>query len=140
MLKIRLNLAIVVLILISNFVFCEVFEPLTLPEALNYIHETDENIIADDIIKIDILENTTPIIKNPEYTALLMKNGDLIIFPIEKTVTVTHGHLIYDVNFKTYILKDFGPKRDIVLDIIINSVVGVVCFGIGVGISYLVFN
>ena len=109
----KLRALIVVLLLIGSFTIAETWTPLTDQDALNYIRNVDQSQLILDIQRLDFLENHSPVIPDPWYTAALLENGTLIIFPTKHNLTANHGHLIYGIKFRTYTIPEFLPPKKV---------------------------
>ena len=122
----KILILIGVLLLICSLSHTDDYELLTLEEAINYIQNQDINLLAQDIINLDFLENNAPQIPHPKYTAVLLENGDLLIFPIQSEVNANFGHLHYIITYPEYLIEDFGARPSPRGNIIIGIGAGVI--------------
>ncbi len=101
--------------------------PLTEQEAINYIdNPANREQLIQDIININIIEHTIPILSLPRYGAVLLKNGDLLVFPIDKIMTIELHYLHYGIELPTYTFDKFHMEES-------NNrfIPGLIGFGIG---------
>ena len=109
--NLKLRLLIVVLLLISSIIVANEWKPLTYEEVIDYMKNAGVAQVVKDLQRLDFLENNNPVIPDPWYTAMLLKNGTLIIFPTKHNLTANHGHLLYGVKFRTYTITEFAPPE-----------------------------
>ncbi len=108
--------------------------PLTEQEAINYIdNPVNREQLIQDIINLDIIEHTVPIVSNPTYGAVLLENGDLLLYPVDRVMVIRIGHLEYDITLLTYTFEKFYVEENKS-----RFIPGVIGFGIGCGIGLLV--
>lgn len=107
MLRLPVILLLIVVLLQAVNADSNEYVLLTRQEAENYINNVGISQLIDDIIYLDSLENLPPTIHDPGYTAMMTEDGDLIIFPINPIMAVKHGNITYEIDLKTYIIKDF---------------------------------
>ncbi len=101
--------------------------PLTEQEAINYIdNPVNRERLIQDIINLDIIENTLPVISTPRYGAVLLKNGDLFVFPISKVITMRLHYLHYELELGSFTFEKFHIEES-------NNrfMPGLIGFGIG---------
>lgn len=108
----KLNMIILIAVILTSGLYAQEYKPMTESEARNYIMSayTDALIMEQlilDVIRLDYLENTVPMLPDPMYTAVLDKKGNLTIFPLNPYMIVEWGHLQWEVNYQPYYIQNF---------------------------------
>ncbi len=107
--------------------------PLSEEEAINYIdNPNNREQLIQDIIHLDIIEHTVPIISNPVYGAVLLENGDLLVYPVDRGLIIRIGHLEYGITLLAYTFEKFyvEEKKS-------RFIPGLIGFGIGCSVALL---
>jgi hypothetical protein len=85
---------------------------------------------TQEIRKLDDIERAVPEILMPYYGAVLLKNGDLVIFPEEEIMYINIDYLRYAVTLKEYKLDGFYlPDTKDFMDYFTSISLGV-CIGL----------
>jgi len=103
------------------------YTPLTRQEAIDYIdNPANREQLIIDVISIDAIEHSLPKISLPNYSAVLLEDGDLIVSPLTELIEFQLVYLHYITAAPVYSFSGFHieEKRSRFLP-------GLIGFGIG---------
>lgn len=104
------------------------YEPLSEQELRTYWQSITTEERLQEIRKLDILEHSDPEIIIPEYSTMILYNGDLLIMPLGPMI-VKIGHLEYKIDLNDVVINEFYINQKTIGDYILPGL-----FGIGIGV------
>lgn len=88
----------------------EDYVPLTEEEAAAYVATLTQEQIVQEIIKLDLIEHSVPVLSGLSVAAVLGKDGSLIIW-YPDVITMTIGPLAYGVAVSPQKIENFTEEK-----------------------------
>jgi len=87
------------------------YKPLTREEAEAWLRSITLGELIDFVIKYDMVEHATPTFSSFDY-ACIVTEQDVIVTPVEPTITMAVGSLQYRLVLPAFTFEDVVPKAE----------------------------
>jgi protein-arginine kinase len=103
------------------------YTPPTRANIQKYIESLSMEQLIDEILRLDLLENSLLDFEFPEYSAVLTKDNTLFITPLSEKVLISLEYLKYSAKLPQLIFENFQKEEvDYVQNYVLSAVSGFV--------------